>query len=115
MTARRSCPPAPGPLEEYASRFDDLFASLAQRRGLLDPRAEQDDHLSGRSGARTAAAQRLQYFLSESVWDTEQVNGRRLDLMRGQTATAPHADEVIVIDDSGDRRDGTATAHVGRR
>ncbi|MCX4573192.1 transposase [Streptomyces sp. NBC_01571] len=53
-------------------------------------------------GARTAAAQRLQYFLSESVWDTEQVNGRRLDLMRGQTATAPHADGVIVIDDSGD-------------
>nr|WP_324616047.1 transposase [Streptomyces sp. NRRL WC-3626] len=66
-------------------------------------------------GARTAAAQRLQYFLSESVWDTEQVNGRRLDLMRGQTATAPHADGVIVIDDSGDRRDGTATAHVGRQ
>ncbi|MEU5431702.1 hypothetical protein AB0H73_39795, partial [Streptomyces olivoreticuli] len=36
MTARRPCPPAPGPLEEYAARFDDLFFSLAQRRGFRD-------------------------------------------------------------------------------
>jgi hypothetical protein len=31
---RRPCPPAPGPLEDYAQRFDPLLASLAQRRGL---------------------------------------------------------------------------------
>jgi hypothetical protein len=31
------------------------------------------------------------------------------------TATAPHARGVIAIDDSGDRKDGTATAHVGRQ
>jgi hypothetical protein len=36
MTIRRPCPPAPGPLEDYAQRFDVLFASLAQRRGLRD-------------------------------------------------------------------------------
>lgn len=34
MTARRPCPPVPGPLEEYAARFDDIFFSLAQRRGF---------------------------------------------------------------------------------
>ncbi|MBP2068853.1 hypothetical protein J2Z30_009936, partial [Streptomyces iranensis] len=34
MTARRPCPPAPGPLEQYAAGFDDLFDSLAQRRGF---------------------------------------------------------------------------------
>ena len=28
MTRRRPCPPAPGPLEEYAARFDDLFGVL---------------------------------------------------------------------------------------
>ena len=45
MTARRPCPPAPGPLEEYATHFDPLFHSLAQRHqfrnylaGLLAPR-----------------------------------------------------------------------------
>jgi len=36
MSSRRPCPPAPGPLEDYAQRFDALFSSLAQRRGLRD-------------------------------------------------------------------------------
>ena len=34
MTKRLPCPPAPGPLEDYATQFDPLFARLAQRRGL---------------------------------------------------------------------------------
>ena len=34
MTRHRPCPAAPGPLEEYAARFDDLFSRLAQRRGF---------------------------------------------------------------------------------
>ena len=36
MTARKPCPPAPGPLEAYAQQFDMLFSSLAQRRGFRD-------------------------------------------------------------------------------
>jgi hypothetical protein len=36
MTKRVPCPPAPGPLEEYASRFDGLFGTLAQRRGFRE-------------------------------------------------------------------------------
>jgi hypothetical protein len=41
MTARRACPPgacppAPGPLEQYAATFDDLFVSVAQRRGVRE-------------------------------------------------------------------------------
>ncbi|WP_372408842.1 IS701 family transposase [Streptomyces luteireticuli] len=127
MTARRPCPPAPGPLEEYAARFDDLFVSLAQRRGfreylagLLAPR-DRNKTLTCLAGAEpvtaagTAAVQRLQFFLSESAWEAGQVNDRRLELLRGQAATAPHDGGVIVIDDSGDRKAGTATAHVGRQ
>ncbi|MFF4602857.1 transposase [Streptomyces sp. NPDC001339] len=127
MTARRPCPPAPGPLEDYAAQFDDLFFSLAQQRGfreyltgLLAPRERNKTitYLAGAepvAGARTAGAQRLQFFLSESLWEAEQVNSRRLELLREQVATAPHEGGVIVIDDSGDRKDGTATAHVGRQ
>jgi hypothetical protein len=44
MTARRPCPPAPGPLEAYAAHFDALFHARAQRQafrtylaGLLAP------------------------------------------------------------------------------
>jgi SRSO17 transposase len=59
--------------------------------------------------------QRLQFFLSESRWDPDRVNDRRLELLRADPATAPHGGGVLVIDDSGDRKDGTKTAHVGRQ
>ena len=81
MTRRLPCPAAPGPLEEYAARFDDLFGSLAQRRGfreylagLLAPR-ERNKTLTALAGAEPVtgaqhpAVQRLQFFLSESRWD----------------------------------------------
>lgn len=127
MTARRPCPPAPGPLEEYAARFDDLFVSLAQRRGfreclagLLAPRDRNKTItcLAGAepvTGSGSPAVQRLQFFLSESTWDAGKVNDRRLELLRERPETAPHDGGVIVIDDSGDRKDGTSTAHVGRQ
>jgi hypothetical protein len=59
--------------------------------------------------------QRLQFFLSESRWDPERVNARRLELLLADPATAPHDAGVLVIDDSGDRKDGTKTAHVGHQ
>ena len=127
MTRRRPCPAAPGPLEGYAARFDDLFGSLAQRRGfreylagLLAPR-DRNKTLTALAGAEPAAGaqhpavQRLQFFLSESRWDPEKVNERRLELLLADPATAPHGGGVLVIDDSGDRKDGTKTAHVGHQ
>src|SRR5213075_582311 len=127
MTRRRPCPAAPGPLEGYAARFDDLFGSLAQRRGfreylagLLAPRDRNKTltALAGAepvAGAQHAAVQRLQFFLSESRWDADQLNARRLELLLADPATAPHDAGVLVIDDSGDRKDGTKTAHVGHQ
>lgn len=100
MTVRRPCPPAPGPLE-YAARFDDLFVSLAQRRGFreyltgLSAPRERNKTITCLAGAEPVAGagiprvQRLQFFLSESAWDVERVNDRRLELLREQGATAP--------------------------
>src|SRR5205814_1276602 len=76
---------------------------------------------TGRAGSETVAGaghpavQRLQFFLSESRWDPECVNARRLELLAADPATAPHEAGVLVIDDSGDRKDGSKTAHVGRQ
>jgi hypothetical protein len=127
MTTRRPCPPAPGPLEGYAQRFDALFSSLAQRRsfrdylqGLLLPR-DRNKTLTGLagaepiSGAQHREVQRLQWFLSESAWDHQQVNERRVRLLCEDPATAPHDGGALVVDDTGDRKDGTATAHVARQ
>ncbi len=127
MTKPVACPPAPGPLEGYAARFDDLFTRVAQRRGfreylagLLAPRDRNKTltALAGAepvTGAQLPAVQRLQFFLSESRWDPDRVNERRLELLLKDPATAPHEAGVLVIDDSGDRKDGARTAHVGRQ
>src|SRR5256885_6909916 len=101
MTKRRSCPVAPGPLEGYAARFDDLFSRLAQRRGfreylagLLAPR-DRNKTLTALAGAEPVAGaghravQRLQVFLSESRGDPEQVNPRGLGLLPGDPGNAP--------------------------
>jgi hypothetical protein len=127
MSSRRPCPPAPGPLEDYAQRFDDLFSSLAQRRGFRDylqglllPR-DRNKTLTGLAGAEPITGaqhrevQRLQWFLSESAWDSQVVNNRRVQLLCEDPATAPHEAGVLVIDDTGDRKDGSATAHVARQ
>jgi hypothetical protein len=127
MTARRPCPPAPGPLEPYAQRFDPLFSSLAQRRSFRDylqglplPR-DRNKTLTGLAGAEPITGaqhrevQRLQWFLSESSWDHQAVNERRVGLLCEDPATAPHDGGALVVDDTGDRKDGTATAHVARQ
>lgn len=127
MTRRVPCPPAPGLLEDYVVQFDDLLPNVAQRRahreyphGLLLPR-ERSKTLTGLAGtgpvlgAQAPSAQRLQWFLSESAWDAGAINDRRLELRIADPATRSHDGGVLVIDETGDRKDGTKTAHVAHR
>ena len=93
MTKRLRCPPAPGPPEGYVARFDQVFASLAQRRGFRDYLAgllldsNRNKTLAALAdtepvlGAQHREAQRLQFFLTESVWDHQAVNDVRLRLL----------------------------------
>lgn len=127
MTKRLPAAPAPGPLEDYAVRFDDLFATLAQRQafrryleGLLLP-AERNKTLTALAntepiaGAQRKEAQSLQWFLSESTWDPDEVNARRLGLLGADPKTMPDERGVLVIDEHGDRKWGKKTAHVGKQ
>jgi hypothetical protein len=128
MTRRLPVRPAPGPLEEYAARFDDLFGARAQREGfrrylegLLLP-ADRNKTLTALAntepvaGAQRKEAQSLQWFLSESGWDPKEVNERRMELLFEEGATAaPSEKGVLVIDEHGDRKWGKHTAHVGRQ
>ncbi len=127
MTRRLPVSPSPAPLEEYAARFDDLFRARAQREGfrrylegLLLP-AERNKTLTALAntepvaGAQRREAQSLQWFLSESGWDQKEVNGRRLELLVEDPATAPDEGGVLVIDEHGDRKWGKKTAHVGKQ
>jgi SRSO17 transposase len=126
-TKRAPCPPAPGPLEAYAARFDDRFGQLAQRRafraylhGLLLPR-ERNKTLTALAGtepvigAPAPPAQRLQWFLSEAAWDVAAITARRLELLLGDPATAPTDAGVLIIDETGDPKDGSKTPHVAKQ
>src|SRR5215210_2254175 len=89
MTKRLPVNPAPGPLEHYAQRFDDLFSrARAQREGfrrylegLLLP-AERNKTLTAiantdpLTAAPRNAAPSLPWFLSQSGLDSQEVNER---------------------------------------
>jgi hypothetical protein len=127
MTKRMAVAQAPAPLEGYAKHFDPLFGKRNQREefrqyleGLLLP-SERNKTLTGLVnteplvGAQLPRAQKLQWFLSESNWDERHVQAERLKLLREDPATAPNAQGALVIDETGDRKDGHKTAHVARQ
>ena len=127
MAAPLTCAALPEPLEDYAVRFDPVLHTPAQRRGfrayvsgLLLPR-DRNKTLTALAGAepvveaQAAAVQRLQFFLSEAAWDSEAVNAQRLALLAEQPPLAAHAGGVLVLDDTGDRKEGHATDHVARQ
>lgn len=127
MTQRILAPAMPGPLEAYGQHFDPLFARHNQRdnfrrylAGLLLPseRAKTLTALANAEpivGAQQPAVQQLQWFLSESTWDVAAITQRRIDMVRTDPCTAPCDDGVLVVDETGDRKDGTKTAHIGRQ
>src|SRR4051794_16790660 len=109
MTKRLPATPAAGPPEEYAAPIDDLFSTLAQRQvfrryleGLLLP-TERNKTLTALAntepvvGAQRKEAQGLQWFLSESSWDPERINRRRVELMFEDQKTAPSRSGALVI------------------
>lgn len=115
------------PLEAFVTGFDDLFTRRNQRQsfrryleGLLLSN-ERNKTLTALAnaepivGALHPNVQSLQYFLSESNWQAEQVNARRKQLLRECPVTTPTARGALVIDETGDRKDGKKTAHVARQ
>ena len=127
MTKRIEVASAPAPLEAYVKHFDAVFGKSNQREGfrryvegLLLP-SERHKTLTGLVntepvvGAQFPRAQKLQWFLSESDWNERKVQAERLKLLREDATTAPNARGVLVIDETGDRKDGHKTAHVARQ
>ena len=127
MTRCQAATAAPGPLEDSARQFDDLFSKVNQRQafrqhltGLLLP-SERTKTLTALANAepivaaQAPAVQALQWVLFESTWDAQAVTARRVELLRTDPTTAPDAVGVLVIDETGDRNWGSKTAHVGRQ
>jgi SRSO17 transposase len=125
--SRRPADPVPVPLETYCQQFDACFRTVNQRNafrryltGLLLP-AERNKTLTALAsaepvtGAQRPGVQRLQWFVSESSWQPAALNRRRLELLQADVRLAPDPTGVLVIDEHGDRKRGTQTAHVGKQ
>ncbi|MDA8218852.1 MAG: transposase [Dehalococcoidales bacterium] len=124
---RLRCLPGPGPMEDFAVQFDDVFRTPAQRRGFrtylegLLSRREQGKSLTTLAGHDSAAGmsaapmQRLQYFLCESAWDTDRLAARRLELLAAARATVTDGAGTLVIDDATGHKAGGATAPLTLR
>lgn len=85
MSARLPVPPAPGPLEEYATQFDELFATLAQRhsfreylQGLLLPR-DRNKTLTALAGAEPIAQAQAAPDFASPFRKSSHLSGRRLN------------------------------------
>ena len=100
---------------------------VAQRRGfreylagLLAPR-DRNKTLTALAGAEPVTGRSIRRCSGCSSSSRSPGGTRsgsmtgRLELLRADPATAPHDGGVLVIDDSGDRKDGVKTAHVGRQ
>jgi hypothetical protein len=120
--------PCPVPVEAYLSGFDWLLVSRAQRQALRDyvvallaPREPNKtltalvDAKPGRAGSMHRETQRLQWFLSESRWDHAALTDQRIAMLVADPRTCPHPQQALVLDDSGDRKSGRATAYVARQ
>src|SRR5215207_9737401 len=83
------------------------------RRIAAAHRAKQDPHRPRQHrtcfGSSAQEAQGLQWFLSESNWIPEEINRRRVEIMLEDPRTAPTAGSALVVDETGDRKDGKAT------
>ena len=76
------------PRPANAQAFRQYLAGLllpAERNKTLTALANAEPVV----GAQAPAAQRLQWFLSESTWDAAAVTARRLELLRADAETAP--------------------------
>jgi len=118
----------PEPLDAYCQQLDSTFSRPTQRdnlrtylRGLLlgVERNKTTTGLAltepGRHGSKHKAAQRLQWFLTESSWNPDDLHHARLAIMRSLRATKPDAHAILVINETSDRKFGAHTAHVGRQ
>jgi SRSO17 transposase len=57
----------------------------------------------------------LHHFIHDAPWSADEINCRRLEILQGCRQTKLKAGFDLILDDSGHRKSGSATAGVGRQ
>lgn len=107
--------------ERWCKRFDNCFKTKAQKQGFrhyvggLLGESERKNLTQIADNTVGVVYNRLHHFLTESPWDAEQINQRRLELMNQCSQTRISRGFTLIIDDSGHRKSGNFTDGVGRQ
>jgi SRSO17 transposase len=112
-TTRKPTTPTTEAVDQFCAKFDDLFTRRAARQalrqyliGLVLPRERNKALTVLASLVPDADRQALHHFLHDAPWQVADLNKRRLALWQAHSDLAPHAEGVLIVDETGDRKRG---------
>jgi SRSO17 transposase len=107
--------------DRWCQRFDDVFKTQAQRKefrhylgGLLGE-SERKNLSQIAEDTVDVSYHSLRHFLVRASWGEQEINDRRLEVMKSCRQTKPSTGFSLIIDDSGHRKSGNFTSGVGRQ
>ncbi len=108
----------PNCLENYCSKFDDIFQNTAQRGhfrtyvgGLLSE-CHRKNIMAIAESTVGCDYVNLHHFLHNAPWDADKLNDRRIEIAWQHRNTRPQVGYRFTIDDSGHRKSGSHTDGV---
>ena len=119
---RETTPAAMPPcFERWCRRFDDCFKTKAQKNGFrqyiggLLGESERKNLTQMANNSVGVVYSRLHHFLTDSPWEANKVNERRLSAMNQCSQTRRSRGYAQIVDDGGHRKSGNFTDGVGRQ
>jgi len=113
-TPRKAIPPTTDAIDQFCSHFDHLFGRSEEREavrqyliGLLLPREHNKTIVELAAIVPGARRQALHHFLHDAPWDADALNQRRLEQWRAHPWLGPHAQGVLILDETGDPKRGS--------
>ena len=107
--------------DRWCKRFDNIFKTKAQRKefrhylgGLLGE-SERKNLSQIAEDTVDVSYHSLRHFLVRAFWGEQEINDRRLEVMKSCRQTKPSTGFSLIIDDSGHRKSGNFTDGVGRQ
>lgn len=125
-TPRKPTVPTTDTRDAFCAQFDDLFTRRGAHQdfrhyviGLLLPREHNKAMTVLAPLVPGSERQQLHPFLHDAPWDASSFNQRRLALWRAHPTLRPHSGDVLIVDETGDRKRGhgipfAAQQYVGK-
>src|SRR5260221_108235 len=112
-TPRKPTSPTTEAIDQFCAHFDDLLPRYEERTalrqyviGLLLPREHNKTLVELGAIVPGAERQRLHHFLHDAPWDADALNRRRLAQWQAHPYLGPHAQGVLIVDETGDPKRG---------